>query len=50
MFVAQGTEAKHIEVNEKLEEFGATIKSIDLDKSLSATISHDDEGVRLSKI
>lgn len=48
--VAEGNEDKHIPINQKLEQFGATIESIDLAKTLSATISHDDKNVSLSNI
>lgn len=43
-------EAKHVPVNQKLEKFGVTIDSIDLASTITASISHDDKGVRLGNM
>lgn len=42
-----GTEDKHIPINQELKAVGATVDSIDLAKTLSTTLSHDKDGVRL---
>jgi hypothetical protein len=42
--------AKHIEMNQQLEGTGSILKAVDLDKSISASISHGADGVTLDKI
>lgn len=45
-----GTEDKHIPINQEIKQAGATVESIDLSKALSATLSHDKDGVRLTNM
>jgi len=48
--MTEAKNAKHIELNQKLPDSPLTVKSIDLDKTLSGTISHDTKGARLSDL
>lgn len=42
-----GTEDKHVPINQEIKSVGTTVDSIDLSKTISTTLSHDKDGVRL---
>lgn len=47
---SQALKEKHIEVNKKLEGSAATVTSLDLDKSVSASIKHGKDAVSMENI